>query len=225
MNWLSLLGLESLVARGRANVIEGAIAAEDRMDLARLEWQDQKQRLQQMLVLTIVVAGLTVVALIMLSLAVLVHFWDTPHRTMVAWLVAAVWTVGWAATLMSLVSVVQKAGNGFALTRRELAQDWRDIKERLEWRRPLHLHPPCHSLCFPRRRLPSSGCWTALPCNANVFALAGLRGPSRWPWRSGTLGQAAWTNPWRFAPQGLRGSIPWRLRPWQGLPWWQGRAA
>lgn len=131
MNWLSLLGLESLVARWRANLIEGAIAAEDRMDLARLEWQDQKQRLQQMLVLTIVVAGLTVVALIMLSLAVLVHFWDTPHRTLVAWLVAAVWTVGWAATLMSLVSVVQKAGNGFALTRRELAQDWRDIKERL----------------------------------------------------------------------------------------------
>ena len=30
MNWLSLLGLESLVARWRANVIEGAIAAEDR---------------------------------------------------------------------------------------------------------------------------------------------------------------------------------------------------
>src|SRR3989338_8975878 len=70
MNWLSLLGLEALVARWRANVIEGAIAAEDRMDLARLEWQDQKQRLQQMLVLTIVVAGLTVVALLMLSLAV-----------------------------------------------------------------------------------------------------------------------------------------------------------
>lgn len=87
MNWLSLLGLESLVARWRANVIEGAIAAEDRMDLARLEWQDQKQRLQQMLVLTIVVAGLTVVALIMLSLAVLVHFWDTP---------IARWWPGWS---------------------------------------------------------------------------------------------------------------------------------
>ncbi len=101
------------------------------MSLARLEWNDQKQRLQQMLVLTIVVAGLTVVALIMLSLAVLVHFWDTPHRTLVAWLIAGVWTVGWAAMLMSLVSVVHKAGNGFALTRRELAQDWRDIKERL----------------------------------------------------------------------------------------------
>lgn len=131
MNWLSILGLEALVARWRANVIEGAIAAEDRMELARLEWQDQKQRLQQILVLTIVVAGLTVVALIMLSLAILVHFWDTPQRTLVAWLIAAVWLAGWGATLASLVSVAQQAGNGFALTRRELAQDWRDIKERL----------------------------------------------------------------------------------------------
>lgn len=131
MNWLSILGLEALVARWRANVIEAAIAAEDRMDLVRLEWQDQKQRLQQMLVLTIVVAGLTVVALIMLSLAVVVHFWDTPQRVLVAWLVAGVWTVGWVATLATLVSVAQRAGSGFALTRQELAQDWRDIKERL----------------------------------------------------------------------------------------------
>lgn len=131
MNWLSLLGLEALVARWRANVIEGAIAAEDRMDLVRLEWGDQKQRLQQLLVLTIVVAGLTVVALIMLSLAVLVHFWDTPNRTLVAWVVAGVWTLGWGVALVSLISVAQRASNGFALTRQELAQDWRDIKERL----------------------------------------------------------------------------------------------
>ncbi len=131
MNWLSLLGLEALVARWRANVIEGAIAAEDRMDLVRLEWGDQKQRLQQLLVLTIVIAGLTVVALIMLSLAVLVHFWDTPNRTLVAWVVAGVWTLGWGVALVSLISVAQRASNGFALTRQELAQDWRDIKERL----------------------------------------------------------------------------------------------
>ena len=131
MNWLALLGLDALVARWRANVIEGAIAAEDRMDLARLEWADQKQRLQQLLVLTILVGGLTVVALIMLSMAVLVHFWDTEQRVLVGWLVAGAWLLGWGGTLLSLVSVAKRAGNGFALTRQELAQDWRDIKERL----------------------------------------------------------------------------------------------
>lgn len=131
MNWLSLLGLEAFMARWRANVIEGAIAAEDRLELARLEWLDQKQRLQQMLVLLIAVTGLTVVTLVLVSIAILVQFWDTPHRVMVAWVVAGVWLVAWCAAIIKLVSVARSTGSGFALTRRELSQDWRDIKERL----------------------------------------------------------------------------------------------
>ena len=131
MNWLSLLGLEAFVARWRANVIEGAIAAEDRPELARLEWLDQKQRLQQLLVLLIAVTGLTVVTLVLVSMAILVQFWDTPHRVMVAWVVAGVWLVAWCAAIIKLVSVARSTGSGFALTRRELSQDWRDIKERL----------------------------------------------------------------------------------------------
>lgn len=131
MNWLSIFGLEAFVARWRANLIEAAIAAEDRLDLASLEWADQKKRLQQMLLLVVALAGLTVVALIMLSLALLVHFWDSPQRTLVAWLIAAVWMLGWGGTLVSLLSLARQAGSGFAMTRRELARDWRDIKERL----------------------------------------------------------------------------------------------
>ena len=131
MNWLSLLGLEAFVARWRANVIEGAIAAEDRLELARLEWLDQKQRLQQMLVLLIAVTGLTVVTLVLVSMAILVQFWDPPHRVMVAGVVAGVWLVAWCAAIIKLVSVARSTGSGFALTRRELSQDWRDIKERL----------------------------------------------------------------------------------------------
>lgn len=131
MNWLSLLGLEAFVARWRANVIEGAIAAEDRLELARLEWLDQKRRLQQLLVLLIAVTGLTVVTLVLVSIAILVQFWDTPHRVMVAWVVAGVWLVAWCAAIIKLVSVARSTGSGFALTRRELSQDWRDIKERL----------------------------------------------------------------------------------------------
>ena len=131
MNWLSLLGLEAFVARWRANVIEGAIAAEDRLELARLEWLDQKRRLQQLLVLLIAVTGLTVVTLVLVSMAILVQFWDTPHRVMVAWVVAGVWLVVWCAAIIKLVSVARSTGSGFALTRRELSQDWRDIKERL----------------------------------------------------------------------------------------------
>lgn len=131
MNWISLLGLDAFVLRWRAAAIEGAMAVEDRAELARLEWQDQKRRLRQLLLLTIAVAALTVVALILLSAALLVQFWDTPHRILLAWLVAGVWVVAWASALVALMNVARQAGNAFALTRKELAQDWREIKEQL----------------------------------------------------------------------------------------------
>ncbi|MDR6215526.1 phage holin family protein [Paracidovorax wautersii] len=131
MNWFALLGLEGWVARWRANIIEGAIAAEDRLELARLEWSEQKRRLGRLVVLAVALGGLTVVTLTLLSVALLVQFWDTPHRILVAWLVAGGWLLIWAAVLGTLISTVRQAGNAFALTRRELAHDWREIKERL----------------------------------------------------------------------------------------------
>lgn len=131
VNWLSILGVDTFVARWRANVIEGAIAAEDRLDLARLEWQDQKRRLISLVVFGISLAALTVIALIVLSIAVMVHFWDSPQRVTVAWSVAGTWLVLWAGLLLGLYLTWRQAGNPFALTRNELAQDWRALKERL----------------------------------------------------------------------------------------------
>lgn len=131
MDWLSLLGLDTLVLRWRAATIEAAIAAEDRLTLARLEWADQKRRVGRLVLLVIALAALTVVTLMLLSLAIIVQFWDTPHRALAAWLVAGGWLVAWAIALGLLVAVARAAGNGFALTRRELARDWTDLKERL----------------------------------------------------------------------------------------------
>lgn len=131
MNWIALLGLEAIVARWRANVIEGAIAAEDRLTLAQLEWHEQKSRLRSLGIFTLIFAGLTMVTLVVLSLAVIVHFWDTPERTMVAWLLAGGWFVAWVGVLLTLLSIVKKTANGFSLTRSELVRDWQSIKERL----------------------------------------------------------------------------------------------
>ncbi|WP_455556880.1 phage holin family protein [Comamonas sp.] len=131
MNWMSAIGLDSFAARMRANLNEGAIAAEDRLALARLEWGAQKKRLQTILVLGVVMGGLTIVALVLLSLAVLVHFWDSPQRTVVAWVIAGVWMLAWVSTLLVLLSVLRKSTNPFALTRAELARDWTVIKEKL----------------------------------------------------------------------------------------------
>ena len=131
MNWLSLLGLDAFVARWQAAGLEGAIAAQDRLELAHLEWQDQKKRLVQLLVLAVGVFVLTLVTFVVASFALIVHFWDTDHRTMVAWIVAGVWAVGWVGALAALISIATASIEGFAFTRRELVRDWNDIKERL----------------------------------------------------------------------------------------------
>lgn len=131
MNWIALLGLDAIVARWHASAIEGAIAVEDRLALAHLEWQEQKRRLRSLVIFSLAFAGLTVVALILASLAVIVQFWDTPQRTMVAWLVAGGWLLVWAGVLWTLIKVASNASQGFALSREELGRDWQAIKGRL----------------------------------------------------------------------------------------------
>ncbi|MDR2333904.1 phage holin family protein [Diaphorobacter ruginosibacter] len=131
MNLIALLGLEGLVARWRANVIEGAIAVEDRLELAGMEWADQKRRMLTLAILAIIAGGLTVIALIMLSLAVLVSYWDTPDRATVGWILAAVWGLLWIVVLAALVVIAKRASSAFALTKRVLARDWKYVKDQL----------------------------------------------------------------------------------------------
>lgn len=129
MNWISLLGLDALAARWRATGAEGVLAAQDRLELAQLEWQQQKRHWRKLLVLALAVAVLTVLFLVVLSLALIVQFWDTPQRTLVAWLLTGGWLLLWSAALAALISAAKRGGGGFGLTRRELRQDWHDIKE------------------------------------------------------------------------------------------------
>jgi len=131
MNWASLLGLDGWTAHWRAIAAEGAIAAEDRLALARLEWAEQRRRLLWLAVLLALFGALALVALMALSTAILVQFWDSPQRVQVAWLLAIAWLLAGAAVLAALLSLARKARRIFALTRRELAEDWRAIKERL----------------------------------------------------------------------------------------------
>lgn len=75
MRLLSLFGLDARLRRLRIAAAEGALAAEDRVQLLRMAWEDEKQRLKLMLVLVVAVLGLTTVAVALLSMAVVVHFW------------------------------------------------------------------------------------------------------------------------------------------------------
>ncbi len=130
MRLLSLFGLDARLRRLRIAAGEGALAAEDRVQLLRLAWEEEKQRLQLMLVLIIAVIGLTTVAVALLSVAVVVHFWETPHRVAAAWLVAAVWIALWAVAAVALMSTLRNSSEAFGPARREFERDWEWAQDR-----------------------------------------------------------------------------------------------
>ena len=132
MNWLSLLGFDDTVARARSLMNEGALAAEDRMDLLSIEWQETKKNIVWMLVMGLVVAGLTIVALTLLSGAIIITYWDTPNRLLATWLVAGFWGVLWIGILIFLWKTVQKTTNSFQLTKSVLKTDWQAFKRRIK---------------------------------------------------------------------------------------------
>ena len=128
---LSLLGLDARIRRIRIAAGESAMAIEDRAQLVRMAWEDEKHRLKRMLLLVVAVLGLTTVAVALLSVAVVVHFWDSPHRATAAWSVAGVWIALWALSLLGLIATLRGASDAFAPSRQEFDRDWAWVQDRL----------------------------------------------------------------------------------------------
>ncbi|RYF31612.1 MAG: phage holin family protein, partial [Comamonadaceae bacterium] len=118
------------IRRVRVALGEGAQAAEDRVQLVRMAWDDEKQRLKRIAALGIAVMGLTTVTVALVSVAVVVHFWDTPQRITAAWSVAAVWVVLWLAAVALLLSTLRNAHHGFVPAQREFGRDWDWLQDR-----------------------------------------------------------------------------------------------
>lgn len=129
MRLLSLFGLDARIRRLRIAAAEGALAAEDRVQLLRMAWEDEKQRLKMMLLLVVAVLGLTTVTVALLSVAVVVHFWETPYRITAAWSVAGVWVVLWLLAVAGLLLTLRKASNSFEPARHELERDWTWVQD------------------------------------------------------------------------------------------------
>ncbi|MDQ0591469.1 phage holin family protein [Variovorax paradoxus] len=129
MRLLSLFGLDARLRRLRIAAAEGALAAEDRVQLLRMAWEDEKQRLKLMLVLVVAVLGLTTVAVALLSMAVVVHFWETPHRIAAAWSVAGVWILLWLGAALGLFLTLRNASNSFIPARHEFERDWAWVQD------------------------------------------------------------------------------------------------
>jgi len=129
MRLLSLFGLSGRIRQLRIAAAEGALAAEDRVQLLRMAWEDEKQRLKLMLILVVAVLGLTTVTVALLSMAVVVHFWETPYRITAAWSVAGVWIVLWLAAAAGLLLTLRNASNSFIPARQEFERDWAWVQD------------------------------------------------------------------------------------------------
>ncbi|MDL9997283.1 phage holin family protein [Variovorax sp. J22P240] len=127
----SLFGLKGYLRRLRILAGEGALAAEDRAQLLRFAWQDERKRLKSILGLVIAVIGLTTVAIALLSVAIVVHFWETPHRITAAWLMAAMWVGLWLAAVVVLMSMLSKSSEAFDPAREAFERDLAWIQESL----------------------------------------------------------------------------------------------
>jgi uncharacterized membrane protein YqjE len=128
---LSLLGLEARIRRLKIAAGEGAMAAEDRAQLIRMAWDAEKQRLQSVIVLTVAVLALTTVTVALLSVAIVVHFWDSPYRATAAWCVALVWVLLWLGAVVALLSNLRQANAAIEPAKLELARDWAWVQDRL----------------------------------------------------------------------------------------------
>lgn len=129
---LSLLGLDARLRRLRIAAGEGALAAEDRVQLLKLAWEEERQRLRLVLGLVVAVIGLTTVTVALLSVAVVVHFWDTPNRVAAAWSVAVVWIALWVVSVVALMNTLRSASDAFEPARREFERDWDWVQARFD---------------------------------------------------------------------------------------------
>jgi uncharacterized membrane protein YqjE len=129
---LSLLGLDVRLRRLRIAAGEGALAAEDRVQLLKLAWEEERQRLRLVLGLVVAVIGLTTVTVALLSVAVVVHFWETPNRIAAAWAVAVVWIVLWLVAVVALMKTLRGASDAFEPARREFERDWEWVQARFD---------------------------------------------------------------------------------------------
>ncbi|WP_076998876.1 phage holin family protein [Variovorax sp. KK3] len=130
MRLLSFLGLDARLRRLRIAAGEGALAAEDRAQLLKLAWAEERERLRLIVALAIAVIGLTTVTVALLSVAVVVHFWDTPNRVAAAWTVAIVWIVLWLIAVVALARTMRTASGAFEPARQEFARDWKWVQAR-----------------------------------------------------------------------------------------------
>jgi uncharacterized membrane protein YqjE len=113
---------------------EISVIAKDRLgdyfELLRIEMKLQGRELAILAIGSIVGAVFALVAAILLGFAIMVSFWDSEYRTLVAWLVVALYAV--IAGVSFVIGMRHKpSGSALATLRNELKRDVDLVKENI----------------------------------------------------------------------------------------------
>ena len=100
-----------------------------KLELLALDWQDEKERLAQLLVLAVAGSLLAGFALIALAVTITVALWDTPHRLLALVVTSVVLVAAAAASWWRIVALL-RAPSPLATTLRELQRDEATLRGR-----------------------------------------------------------------------------------------------
>ncbi len=103
-------------------------AAQTRLEILSTEIEEERLRLEQLLVIALAAAICLGMALLLCVTFVLIYFWDT-HRLLAAGLLAAAFITAAAALIWTLRAKVKTRPKPFAVTRSELAKDGAMLRE------------------------------------------------------------------------------------------------
>lgn len=125
--WLAPQIEQVLDLARRALALGGTMAA-DRLELARLEWQDEKDRLARLALLSLVAVVLAALTLVFVGVLVIAAAWDTPWRLWAVAAVALATGLGCTAACMAALRQWRRGDEAFAMLRAELEADLQALR-------------------------------------------------------------------------------------------------
>ncbi len=116
-----------LRSAGKALFAQASLHAQ----LARVEWTEEKSRLQKMLAAALLGLACALCVMLIVGALALAFSWGTPYRIPVALALIAVYAAGVAVAWRRFKTLSALSGQAFAATREELAIDLAMIRSKL----------------------------------------------------------------------------------------------
>jgi len=116
-----------------------------RVELISIEWQEEQERGKEVLVLAVVAALLLALGLLVLTLFVIVLFWDSYRLPAIA-AVALLYIGGGVYSLLSMRQKMRNRPPPFSATLQEFSEDLQTLRS--------HKHERPHDDSLPREPLP-----------------------------------------------------------------------